>query len=129
MVIDTSAVIAILEDEDDAHTFAYAIAAASIRRMSAPNLFECSLVALRRGEANLALLDSIVRNAAVEVVAFAPADLEFARDAYRRFGRGRHAAALNFGDCFAYGLAKRLEEPLLFKGDEFTRTDVCSALA
>jgi ribonuclease VapC len=130
MILDTSAVIAILRNEPDAAQFASAIEAASQRRMSAVNYVEAAAVidgsrdpiASRR-------FDELVREAGVSVEAVTVRQAQIARGAYRDFGKGSgHPARLNFGDCFAYALAKDSSEPLLFKGNDFPHTDIESAL-
>jgi ribonuclease VapC len=131
MVIDTSAVVAILRLEPDAGRFLHAVTASDVRVMSAANLIEASLVlAGRRGNADdWQDLDEFLRRADVDII---PLDLEHvrvARDAFLRFGKGRHPAALNFGDCAAYALAKSRDLPLLFKGGDFSKTDITPAVA
>ncbi len=130
MIVDTSAIVAILRDEPEARTFAEAIAGARIRRVSAVNYVEAAAVidgsrdpiASRR-------FDDFFREAsfAIEAVTFEQARI--AREAYRDFGKGSgHPAQLNFGDCFAYALAKTTTEPILFKGQDFKHTDLTSEL-
>lgn len=125
MVIDTSAVLAILQNEPERRRFAEAIEAADSRRMSAATWVESSIVIeARYGSDGLRDFDRLMERIAVEI---APVDLEqarAAREAFRRFGKGRHAAGLNFGDCLAYALARTLGEPLLFKGTDFSQTDL-----
>ena len=125
MVIDTSAVLAILQDEPERRRFAEAIEAAATRWMSAATWVESSLVLeARYGSDGLRDFDRLMERIAVEIV---PVDLEqarAAREAFRRFGKGRHPAGLNFGDCFSYALARMLGEPLLFKGADFSQTDL-----
>jgi len=130
MILDTSAVIAILRDEPDAAAFAEAIEQATHRRISAVNYVEAAAVidgsrdpiASRR-------FDELLREADVTIEAVSENQARIARAAYRDFGRGSgHPAKLNFGDCFAYALAKARREPLLFKGDDFAHTDVRRAL-
>ncbi len=125
MVIDTSAIAAILFGEVEAPRMEGVIADDPIRLVSAANLLEASLVVEGRyGDPGGRELDLFLHVAGVEVVSVTQAQVEIARRAFRRFGKGRHPARLNFGDCFAYALAKSSGEPLLFKGDDFTRTDV-----
>jgi len=125
MVIDTSAVLAILQREPEQHRFLEAIEQADSRRMSIANHVECSIVIESRyGSQGSHDLDRFVSKAAVELI---PVDSEhgrLARFAFGRFGKGRHRAGLNYGDCFAYAAAVALGEPLLFKGDDFIHTDV-----
>lgn len=98
--------------------------------MSAATALECSLVLESRyGPVGAIKLDALLSEQGVEVVAFDEEQLALARAAFRRFGRGRHPAALNFGDCFAYALAKARTLPLLFKGDDFAQTDIASAIS
>ena len=128
MVLDSSAVLAILQLESEAEQFAQAIAAAPTRLLSAGTYLELGiLVEARRGAAGVAALQELMLRARVEIVAFDAEQAEIACDAFRRYGRGRHAAGLNFGDCFAYALAKFSGENLLFKGNDFALTDVTPA--
>jgi ribonuclease VapC len=129
MVIDSSAFIAVLLGEPEKTAFIEAIAADPTRLTSAATLLEASLVLMsRRGEGALADLQTFHARAAVRTAGFGPEHLDLAVDAFRRFGKGRHPAGLNYGDCFAYALAKATGEPLLFKGDDFARTDIPSAV-
>ena len=125
MVIDSSALLAILFDEPDGLAFARAIHAASVRLISTMSMLETSMLMLsRRGPAGLARLDRAVAEMAIEIVAFDREQMLRARDAFARYGKGRHPAGLNFGDCAAYALAVTEAEPLLFKGTDFGATDV-----
>ncbi len=125
MVIDSSAIVAVLLNEKNAAQIAYAIEAASQRLLSAANLLEASIVIeSRKGEAGGRELDLLLYRAAIEVVAVDQDQAETARIAWRRFGKGRHPAGLNYGDCFAYALAKSRGLPLLFQGDDFSQTDI-----
>lgn len=125
MVIDTSAVMAILTREPAADRLADAVEAHRTRLVSAATVVEASLVLLGRfGDAGDAQLDRLLRVIGAEVVPVGEEQVSLARDAALRFGRGRHAAALNFGDCFSYALAVARGEPLLFVGDDFSKTDV-----
>jgi ribonuclease VapC len=127
MVIDTSAVLAILFDEPERRAFTLAIERDPRRLMSAGNLLESALVAeSRRGEAAGRELDLLLHRASVQVVPVDAEQVELARSAWRRFGKGRHPAGLNCGDCFAYALAGTSGEPLLFKGTDFPRTDIAA---
>jgi ribonuclease VapC len=128
MVIDSSAVVAILLREPEALRFARAIAKSSIRLMSAANLFEAcivvdNLVDLRTSRR----LDAFIERARIDIEPVSEHHVRIARQAYIDFGKGNHPAGLNFGDCFAYALAKATGEPLLFKGDDFCKTDVVPA--
>ena len=128
MVIDTSAVIAILRAEPDADRLIAALAAAPDRRMSTASVLEsCMVMQARFGDAGEREVDTFLQRLRVDVIPFTEDHLHLARSAFRRFGKGRHPAALNFGDCFAYALAVSLDEALLFTGEEFSRTDVRSA--
>jgi ribonuclease VapC len=124
MVVATSASIAILLQEEDAQTYADAIAAAATAALSVASYVELAIVSLSRGVRGRAELEAMLADAAIDIV---PVTLDQARPAagaYERYGKGRHAAALTFGDCFAYALAKSRGEPLLFKGTDFRLTDV-----
>jgi ribonuclease VapC len=129
-VVDSSALIAILLQESDAGLYAEAIEVADLPVMSAATLVEAGAVALGRGgQALLLELRAIIRDAGIEVVPFTADHAERALDAYRHFGRGvGRPACLNFGDCLSYALADARDEPLLYKGDDFSRTDIRSAL-
>ena len=125
MVIDSSAIVAILLNEADAADIAQAIESNSQRLLSAANLLEASIVIeSRKGEAGGRELDLLIYRAAIEIVAVDQDQAELARIAWRRFGKGRHPAGLNYGDCFAYALARTRQLPLLFQGDDFPRTDI-----
>jgi ribonuclease VapC len=125
MVIDTSAILAVLLNEPNAAAIAAAIEAASLRLFSAANLLEASIVIeSRKGEAAGRELDLLLYRTSVEVVGVDQDQAETARSAWRRFGKGRHPAGLNYGDCFAYALAKTRRLPLLFQGEDFGQTDI-----
>ena len=130
MIVDTSAVIAILRNERDATSYAQAIADAGVRRISAANYVEtAAVIDGSRDPVASRRLDDLLREARFVIEPVTESQARMAREAYRDFGRGSgHAARLNLGDCFAYALAKVLDEPLLFKGDDFIHTDVASAL-
>lgn len=125
MVVDTSALLAILLDEPERRRFNEAIEIADSRKMSAATFVEATIVIESRfGLEGGHALDRLIERADIETV---PVDVEqarAAREAFRRFGKGRHAACLNFSDCFSYALSRVLAEPLLFKGEDFGRTDV-----
>ena len=131
MIVDTSALIAILRDEGDAMTFANAIANATVRRISAVNYVEAAAVIdASRDPIASRRLDDLLQEARFVIEPVTEAQARIAREAYRDFGRGSgHPAALNFGDCFAYALAKAMNEALLFKGEDFAQTDIEPALA
>ena len=125
MIIDTSAIVAILGAERDARLFAEAIAEAFERRVSAATYVEAGIVLDSRRDVALSRsLDDLIRNTGIVIEPVTAEQAELAREAYRDFGKGSHRAGLNFGDCFAYALAKAKGEPLLFKGDDFRKTDV-----
>jgi ribonuclease VapC len=128
MVIDTSAIVAILFGEPERAAFNEKIAADSTRLISAPTLVECHLVIEARKESlGRAELELFVYEAALTVVPFDQIQADLATVGWRTYGKGRHPASLNFGDCFAYALAKVSDQPLLFKGDDFSQTDVAKA--
>ena len=128
MVIDTSALVAILSDEAERHDFIRLIAAAPARMVSAATVLETGMVIeSRRGEHAGRELDLFLHRAGIEVVPVDADQVEIARAAFRRYGKGRHRAGLNFGDCFSYALARARGERLLFKGEDFTRTDILPA--
>ena len=125
MVIDTSAVLAILQREPERRRFLEAIEAADSTRMSIASLVECSIVIESKyGAAGSFDLDRFISLAGIELVPVDEEQGRLARTGFSRFGKGRHPASLNYGDCFAYAAAISLGEPLLCKGDEFCRTDV-----
>jgi ribonuclease VapC len=125
MVVDSSALLAILQDEPESQHFTDLMLGAPVRLVSASTWFEASMVMLsRRGEAGLADLVAFCRSAGIETVPFDAAHAELALEGFRRFGKGRHRAGLNFGDCVSYALARATDEPLLFKGEDFGHTDV-----
>ncbi len=128
MIVDTSAVIAMLFGEPEAAAFARAIETAPKRRISAASWVEAALVADNRSVQASAEFDAFMDRLGLEVMPFTPDQARRARDAHRRFGKGRHPARLNLGDCFAYALAQERNEPLLFKGEDFAQTDVKAAI-
>ena len=130
MIIDTSALIAILRAEDDASDIALAIEKAPVRRISAANFLETAVVIdASRDPVASRRFDELIEAAELRVEAVTLDQARIARDAYRDFGKGSgHKARLNFGDCFAYALAKTTGEALLFKGDDFGHTDIAPAL-
>ncbi|HLZ84906.1 MAG TPA: type II toxin-antitoxin system VapC family toxin [Caulobacteraceae bacterium] len=129
MIIDTSAILAILLGEPDAPRFAEAVGSAHPRLLSAANLLEASMVVeARKGDDGARDLDLFVYRGEIEIVPVDREQVEVARLAWRRFGKGRHPAGLNYGDCFAYVLAKVSGAALLFKGADFAQTDIAAAL-
>jgi ribonuclease VapC len=130
MIVDTSAIVAILRDEPEARTFAEAIAGASSPRVSAVNFVEAAAVIdSARNPVASRRFDDFMREAQFIIEPVNGEQARIAREAYRDFGKGSgHAAGLNFGDCFAYALARATGEPILFKGDDFRHTDLPSAL-
>lgn len=125
MVVDSSALMAILRREPEEQDFRNAIKMASSRLLSAPTRVEIGIVALgRAGEAGLEQLQALLETLRLETVPLSADHAVVAIDAFRRFGKGRHPAGLNFGDCFSYALAKATGEPLLFKGQDFSQTDI-----
>jgi ribonuclease VapC len=128
MVIDTSALIAILANEPEAELFEAAIDTDPIRLVSAASVLEAAIVAgARYGDIGGRELDLLLYKAAIQIVAVTPDQLDAGRHAFSQYGKGRHPAALNFGDCFSYALAKTAGEPLLFKGNDFPQTDIAIA--
>ncbi len=130
MIVDSSAIVAILKHEPDARKLAEIIENTSNCRMSAVTFVETAIVIDSKRNSTLSRrLDDLCRDAEIELVAVDETQARIARQAYRDFGKGSgHPAKLNFGDCFAYALAKAVGEPLLYKGRDFSHTDVASAL-
>ena len=130
MIVDASALIAILRKEPDARRYTDAIAEADDAKISAATLFEASIVADGMRNRDVARrFDDICRDSELDVVPFDEQQARIAREAYRDYGKGSgHKARLNFGDCFAYALARVTGEKLLYKGTDFGQTDVASAL-
>lgn len=130
MIVDSSALLAILFREPDAARFEQVIATSPECRMSVANALEASIVVEGRGGVAAGdELDAFFETSGIELAPVTAEHFVAARRAWRRFGKGNHPAGLNFGDCFAYALAEASDEPLLFKGDDFERTDILSALA
>jgi ribonuclease VapC len=125
MIIDTSALVAVLDQEPEAERIVRTLASAPERILSAANRVEVGIVMqARRGDDGARDLDLLLAKLRVNIAAVTADQANVARKAFRRYGRGRHAANLNFDDCFAYALAKETSAPLLFKGDDFGQTDV-----
>jgi ribonuclease VapC len=129
MVIDTSALVAMLNDEPEAERIETAVEADPVRLMSTASYVETAIVIdTRFGEPGGRELDLWLHRAAVDLVSVDSDQADAARVAYRMYGKGRHRAGLNYGDCFSYALAKVSGQPLLFKGDDFARTDIRAVL-
>ncbi len=129
MIVDTSAVLAILFNESDAATYARAMSEADSLRMSAATFVEAAIMVEAQTKLNGSRqFDAFFRRARIVIEPVTEEQAHAARQAYTDFGKRRHAAGLNFGDCFAYALAKVTGEPLLFKGNDFRKTDVKPAL-
>jgi ribonuclease VapC len=129
IVVDTSALTAILDREPDAALYAESIAETDSPLISAATLLELHIVMLNRhgGRAGQ-LVDRLIQDAGFQIEDFTAQHLELAREAYARYGKGRNSAGLNYGDCFSYALAKATGLPLLFKGSDFSKTDLVAAL-
>lgn len=129
MIIDTSAIVAILNDEPERRAFNEAIEKSDTCLLSTAGFVEASMVIDNsRGYEGLRDFDLLLANAGIELVPVDADQAYIARQAFRQYGKGRHPAALNFGDCFSYALAKASGFPLLFKGNDFAKTDIQSAL-
>lgn len=127
MIVDSSAVIAIIKGEPESEQLS-SLLTSSDCRMSVANWLECGVVSDRDEAADPFAVEALVATAEIELVPVSVEQARIAREAHRRFGKGSGSRArLNFGDCFAYALAKSTDEPLLFKGDDFTHTDIRSA--
>jgi ribonuclease VapC len=130
VTIDTSAVLAIVQGEPEREEFSLLIEQADLRLISTVSVLEATMVMEgRKGDSASSVLDQFLRDLAIKTVAFDAEQLELARTAFRRFGKGRHRAGLNFGDCAAYALARWSGEPLLYKGTDFGATDIRRARA
>ena len=128
MIIDTSVLVAILDQEPEAERIVRTLASAPERTLSAANLVEVGIVMqARRGDDGARDLDLLLAKLRVEIVVVTASQADTARKAFRRYGRGRHPANPNFGDCFAYALAKEKSAPLPFNGNDFRQTDVMVA--
>jgi ribonuclease VapC len=128
MVLDTSALLAILFDQPERRSFTEAIEAAEARLLCAASFVEASMILeSRNGAEGVRALDRLLAMANVQTIAVDVPQANAAREAFRQFGKGRHPAGLNFGDCFSYALAKCRGEPLLFKGGDFSKSDISIA--
>ena len=127
MILDSSAILAILQNESDAAAHVRAIEKADRCRISSATYVEVATIADARAIAKE--FDALIKKARVIIEPLTEDQARIAREAYREYGKGNHAARLNLGDCFAYALSKDLDEPLLFKGEDFAQTDVEPALA
>ena len=128
MVVDPSVIVAIFLQESDADDFSIRLRRGDVRRMSTASLFEAGIVLDQRAglepDEPVDELFALLQRVRIELVPFTENHAQIARVAYRRYGKGRHPAGLNFGDCISYALAKSLDEPLLFKGTDFSLTDI-----
>jgi ribonuclease VapC len=130
MVVDTSVIVSILTGERESERLVRAMDSAGSLQMSAASVLEAAIVVEGRyGGRARKMLDRWLDESPIEVIPVTRDQVEAAREGFRRFGKGRHPAGLNFGDCFSYGLAKTLGETLLFCGQDFTQTDVRAALS
>ena len=128
MIVDTSAIVAVLFAEDDARVYAEAITRAASCRMSAATFVETALVVeAQTGNSGGRQLDAFIRRASIRIEPVTEAQAHLAQQAFLDFGKGRHPAGLNYGDCFSYALAKAMREPLLYKGRDFALTDLVAA--
>jgi ribonuclease VapC len=129
IVVDTSALVAILEKESDAARYAKALAEADAPLISAATLVELGIVMWNRHGAKAArMVDWLIQEAGLQIESVTAQQAQLAREAYETHGRGRNKAGLNYGDCFSYALAKSTGLPLLFKGRDFSATDISSAI-
>lgn len=129
IVVDTSALIAILEDEPEAGRYAEAIAEADSPLISAATVVELGIVMWNRhGPKAADMVDWLIQEAGLQIESVTPQQAQLAREAYAAYGKGRDKAGLNYGDCFSYALAKATDLPLLFKGQDFPATDLPSVL-
>jgi ribonuclease VapC len=129
VIVDSSAILAILLEEPEGHLLDVAILKRDDPRMSAAGLLEASMILQsRRGADSVRDLDLLIARFKIQIVPFTESQARIARRAFERYGKGRHPAQLNFGDCMAYSLAKETGEELLFKGTDFGQTDIAVAL-
>jgi ribonuclease VapC len=129
MVVDTSAILAVLLEEADSEKFLDAMLDANRVRISAASAVEVGIVAIARAGVDAEMkIDLLFARIDAEIMPVDASQAMFARSTFRTFGKGRHRAKLNFGDCFSYTLSKTLNEPLLYKGDDFVHTDIVAAI-
>jgi ribonuclease VapC len=125
MVVDTSAILSVLLKEPEALLFLGKLYRTQSRHISAVNYMESSMVLMSRlGDSTEGTLDRMLQRAGIEIMPVSVDQAKLACEAFRQYGKGRHSAGLNFGDCFSYALAKSTAEPLLFKGQDFSQTDI-----
>ena len=131
MFVDASAIVAMMTNESDAASLSARLMEATSRSTSPMALWEASVAYSRisgvESKAALREVEAYIRSLEIEVIAISPAATAAAVEAYQRYGKGRHPAGLNFGDCFAYACARHLDVPLLYKGDDFSQTDIETA--
>jgi len=128
MIVDSSALVAILQKEPEALRLTDAIGESTVRWLPASCFLEASMLILgRRGEDGVRDLDLLIARYRIEIAAFTESQARLAREAFKHYGKGRHPAKLNFGDCMAYALARESGEELLFKGTDFALTDIAVA--
>jgi ribonuclease VapC len=128
MIIDSSAMVAMLLEEPEGHLFDVAILKSAVRHISTAGLLEASMILLsRKGADGVRDLDLLIARFRIEIAPFTESQARLARMAFERYGKGRHPAKLNFGDCIAYALARETGEELLFKGTDFGQTDIAVA--
>lgn len=129
MIVDTSALIAVLMNEEDEDTFARAMLKAKSLKMSAATWLEAAIIVDQRPHSGAGyVFEDYIKYLNIQIAPVTSEIAYLARVAYNRFGKGQHSARLNYGDCFSYALAKHTGEPLLFKGNDFAQTDIRSAL-
>jgi len=128
MVVDASAMIAILRGEPEEESFKRVLALATVRYMSPINWWEVAINAEKAGRSDMSAFDKFCKRLDLKIVPVDEGLMRLAHQSWRRYGKGQHPARLNLGDCFAYALAKSLNEPLLYKGGDFARTDVAAAV-
>lgn len=128
MIVDSSVLLAILLEEPEGRLFDVAIVRSGVSRLSSASLLEASMILLsRKGAEGVRDLDLLLMRFGIEIAPFTESQAHLARTAFERYGKGRHPAQLNFGDCMSYALAKETGEELLFKGTDFSHTDIAAA--